>query len=155
MPPEEVTARAQVLRHYLWQNSWLVSGIAFILGWLYEMAAGVPIGWLVLSNALAISSALLIVASFALSGFSYYFDFLDSKLGYRKYLGVVGFYHALLYAITLVLMYPEKYGWGLMSRMTKPEVMLGLAAMEESVPTISPDRNARLFDDRRRQPFVR
>src|SRR3989344_3124005 len=66
---------------------------------------------------------------FALSGFSYYFNFLDNKLGYRKYLGVVGFFYALAHALTLVVIYPDKYGWGLVSRLSETEVILGLVAM--------------------------
>ena len=120
---------AHELKHKLWLNSWWVSFIVFALGWLYELVFYKSINLIVLAEALAITGAVLIAISFALSGFSYYFNFLDNKLGYRKYLGVVGFFYALAHALTLVVIYPDKYGWGLVSRLSETEVILGLVAI--------------------------
>ncbi len=121
--------KAYDLKHKLWLNSWWFSSIVFSLAWLYEIIYEKNISAASLADVTATTGAILIAASFALSGFSYYFNFLDNKLGYRKYLGVVGFLYALAYAVMLIFMYPEKYGAGLMYRMHEAEVILGLVAM--------------------------
>lgn len=128
-PTTVINSQTLHLHRHLWRNSWLVGGVIFILSWLYQLATGAAVNWYSLSKALAGTGAVLIAASFALSGFCYYFDFLDTKLGYRKYLGLIGFYFSLGYAVSLVILYPELYGWGLFSRLNQAEVILGLAAM--------------------------
>ncbi len=129
MPIEVTDIHARQIKRRLWRNSWLAAVIVWIVSWLYQLAAGETVSWITLSKTLAGTAGVLIAASFALSGFSYYFDFLDTKLGYRKYLGLIGFYFAVLYSLFLIGLYPELYGWGLWSRLTEPEVLLGLAAM--------------------------
>lgn len=120
---------AHDLKHKLWLNAWWFSCIIFALACLYELIYEKDIVLGSLADVVALTGAILISSSFALSGFSYYFNFLDNKLGYRKYLGVVGFFYALAYSIMLVFVYPQKYGIGLVQRINEPEVILGLAAM--------------------------
>lgn len=129
MSAEQSDIHARELRLRLWRNAWAVALVAFSLSWLYQLAYGDNPSWYTFAKALAGSGGLLIAASFALSGFCYYFDFLDTKLGYRKYLGLIGYYLALAYAVLLVVLYPELYGFNLLKRLGEAEVVLGLAAM--------------------------
>lgn len=117
------------LKHKLWLNSWWFSFVILAIAFLYELIYEKSFGVQSLADICAMTGAILIAASFCLSGFSYYFNFLDSKLGYRKYLGVVGFLYALGYSLMLIFIYPDKYGAGLMYHLNEAEVILGLAAM--------------------------
>lgn len=58
-------------------------------------------------SVLAGTSGILLAMSFSLSSFSYYFDFLDSSLVYRKYLGLMGYFFALAYASVAVYQNPR------------------------------------------------
>jgi len=71
----------------------------------------------------------MIGLSFALSGIGYYFDFLDKKIAYRKYFGLVGFWLALAYSVLLLFVDPEKYFYGFFDHLGSAEVLLGLGAM--------------------------
>ena len=128
-PTAPADIHASHLKRHLWRNSWLVALVIFVLSWLYQLAAGDDVNWFMFSKALAGTAGVLIAASFALSGFCYYFDFLDTKLGYRKYLGLLGFYSALAYSVSLPILYPERYAYGLSAHLFDAEVILGLIAM--------------------------
>lgn len=84
---------------------------------------------LTLSKALGGTAALLLAASFALSGFCYYWNFLDTKIGYRKYLGLMGYWFALLYSFSLFVVDPDRYFFGFFENFFSVDFMLGLTAM--------------------------
>ncbi len=83
----------------------------------------------VLSEALAFAGGVLIGLSFALSGLSYYLNIFDGFLKYRKFLGLVGYYLALIYSITLLFRFPEKYNLLDSLSFLTVESILGLSAM--------------------------
>ena len=85
--------------------------------------------FLTISKALAGTSALMLAASFSLSGFCYYWDFLDTKIAYRKYLGIVAYYLALAYSFSLVVLDPGKYLYGFFDNIFSADIMLGGIAM--------------------------
>jgi len=86
-------------------------------------------GALTFTNALAGTAALLFAGSFSLSGLCYYFDFLDTKIMYRKNLGIAGFLMALAYSISLLFTHSEVYWYGFTVAIKTPEMILGIVAM--------------------------
>lgn len=92
---------------------------------VYNSAFNLP----AFSQALAGTAAVLIGLSFAMSGFVYYFDFLDTRLAYRKYLGLTGFWLALGYSLSLCLTNPDRYFFHFFEYANTADVRLGLLAM--------------------------
>lgn len=87
------------------------------------------LSWAGASEALALTGGILIGLSFALSGMTFFFNFIDDKLKYRKELGVLGFFIALGYSVTLAARFPERYIFNLAKHIFDAEVILGLLAM--------------------------
>lgn len=81
------------------------------------------------SESLAAVGGVFIGLSLAMSSLSYFFDFADGYLRYRKQYGLYGFYLALLYSFSLQFRFPDKYYYGLIDRLYEPEVILGLSGM--------------------------
>lgn len=82
-----------------------------------------------MSVGVAGAAAFLIGFSFGLSGISYYFDFLDREIAYRKNLGLVGYFMALAYSVLLLFVDPEKYFYGFFNNLPSFDFILGLSAM--------------------------
>lgn len=77
----------------LWAQSLIFSGlIALLIFGYYKLSTEVTLGRRFYSQLFANTGTLLIVFSFMMSGISYYLNILDTKLSYRKYLGLIGFY---------------------------------------------------------------
>lgn len=74
-------------------------------------------------------SSLLFAVSFAAGSISYYFGFPNMRHGYQKQIGVLAFWIALAYSITLPILHPETYWYGLSESIKTPDVSLGLIAM--------------------------
>lgn len=113
----------------LWLETWLATALFY---WMSVGYASLVVGRLspaVLSESLAFTGGVLIGCSFLLSSLSYFYNLFDPLLRYRKYAGLTGYYLALAYAGTLVLRFPERYGWGLSQTILESEVILGLIAM--------------------------
>ena len=113
----------------MWRNTSIFSGFVFIAYLMYAYALYGNFDFFALSDALLGTSDAMLSASLVLSAFSYFFDFLDSKLVYRKYLGLMGFWLALLYAATIMYLEPGIYFYGLPHTIQEPRVYLGIAAM--------------------------
>jgi len=114
----------------MWFASLSLTGVFFVLLSLYtyfynDQAYNLT----ALSQATASIAALMIGLSFAMSGLTYYFDFLDSKLAYRKYFGLAGYYLALLYIFSLLLLEPKRYFFGFFDNIVSADFLLGLSAM--------------------------
>lgn len=82
-----------------------------------------------LSVGFAAAAAFCIGFSFALSGMSYYFNFLDREIAYRKNLGLVGYFLALIYSFLLLIVNPERYFFGFFENILSADFILGLLAM--------------------------
>lgn len=82
-----------------------------------------------LSVAFAGTAAFCIGFSFALSAMSYYFNFLDHEIAYRKNLGLVGYFLALIYSFLLLFVNPERYFYGFFENLISFDFILGLLAM--------------------------
>lgn len=75
------------------------------------------------------TSGILLAMSFSLSSFSYYSNFLDSYVVYRKYVGLMGYYFAVGYVGVVAVLYPEKYLYSFPNNLWSIEVGLGAIAM--------------------------
>jgi DMSO/TMAO reductase YedYZ heme-binding membrane subunit len=118
-----------LLTRKFWRTAWLLGFCLYAIALLYVYGADHTFSAMSLSKALAATGGLLIGFSFALSGFAYYFNFLDTKVAYRKYLGLVGFWFALAYTLSLFFVDPDKYFFGLFHNLLTADVLLGLGAM--------------------------
>lgn len=81
------------------------------------------------SEAIGGTAALMIGISYAMSGMGYYFDFLDTKVGYRKFYGLVGLLAAFIYAYTLLFVNPGRYFSGFIYNLGTADFILGILAM--------------------------
>ena len=80
-------------------------------------------------NILAGTSGILLAMSFSLSSFAYYFDFLDSKLVYRKYLGLMGYFFALAYALIVAFLNPIMYIFSFPYNLFEPTIGLAIVSI--------------------------
>ena len=71
----------------------------------------------------------LLAISLSLSAFGYFFNFLDSKVLYRKYFGLLGYFSALIYMALVPVVNPERYFYGFFEHFWSTDILLGLAAM--------------------------
>ena len=81
------------------------------------------------SLAVGATAAVMIGCSLSMSGLGYFFNAFDRLTAYRKYLGVIGFWLALLYSLLLAYSDQARYVYGLLDNLTAPDVFLGLSAM--------------------------
>lgn len=72
---------------------------------------------------------ILLASSFALSSLGYFFDFLDSKVVYRKYLGLLGYFSAAFYMLLVVFLRPERYWYGFFDNFWSSDILLGSTAL--------------------------
>jgi DMSO/TMAO reductase YedYZ heme-binding membrane subunit len=112
---------------------WLVP-LVFATGLLalfnvYEFFYEKGFSLLALCRATAAAAALMIGISFAFSSLGYYLRFFATRLSYRKYFGLVGYYLALLYSFMLLFVDPARYFFGFSSHVFSADFILGLLAM--------------------------
>lgn len=116
------------------RTKWLIAlGIATVLligSMLYIPLAlpGVPF-LQAFSFALASSASFMFALSLSASSFSYYIGWPNMKDGYQKQIGVMAYWLALVYTLTLPYLYPELYWYGLKDNLFTPDVILGTTAM--------------------------
>ena len=113
----------------MWLRAILFGLISYALILTYGFFYAGQLAFAQFSEALAATGGFLIGSSFALSGMSYFFNFLDSDLRYRKYIGVCGYFFALAYSITLLIRFPEKYDLFHPVFLLEAETVFGLVAM--------------------------
>ncbi len=82
-----------------------------------------------LSFSLAASASFMFALSLSASSFSYYFGWPNMKAGYQKQIGVMAYWQALVYSLSLLYLYPELYVYGLRDNIFTPDVVLGTTAM--------------------------
>jgi DMSO/TMAO reductase YedYZ heme-binding membrane subunit len=113
----------------MWRNSIIFSLYIYVATLSYTSLFREAVDLITATLALALTGGILIGCSFALSIMSFFFDFLDSKLKYRKEIGVLGYFYALAYSLSLLQRFPEKYIGSFPNWLTELEAMLGLTAM--------------------------
>jgi DMSO/TMAO reductase YedYZ heme-binding membrane subunit len=113
----------------MWRNSIIFSLYIYVAALSYTSLFREVVDLATATLALALTGGILIGCSFALSIMSFFFDFLDSKLKYRKEIGVLGYFYALTYSLSLLQRFPEKYIESFPNWLMEPEAILGLTAM--------------------------
>jgi len=109
---------------FLWALLFAVIGAAYVSSLDGTLVSLVSIG-----KVLAFTATLLFAMALGASSVSYYTGFPDMRLGYQKYLGVLAFWIALLYSITLLLGDPDRYFYGFFDNLFTVDVLFGLVAM--------------------------
>lgn len=95
----------------------------------------VQIGYPGTSLLLAISfisasvASLLFATAFSLGSLSYFTGWPNIRHGYQKQIGIMAFWWAVAYTLTLPKLYPETYWYGLSDNLFTADVMLGSMAM--------------------------
>lgn len=92
---------------FLWEKTLLLSVFVFIIIFGYQYLISGKYSLYSINSAIASTSMILIGLSFALSGICYFWNFADSKIIYRKYLGIVGFAFAASHSILSFFLYPK------------------------------------------------
>jgi DMSO/TMAO reductase YedYZ heme-binding membrane subunit len=100
MQKREVTLLWKLSLHTAW-----ISVLVFIFAYWY-LSLTEPESSIVTTNkALADTAMILIGLSFALSGLCYFWNFVDTKIIYRKYLGLSGFAFGLAHGVMSAIFY--------------------------------------------------
>ncbi|MEX0896010.1 MAG: ferric reductase-like transmembrane domain-containing protein [Patescibacteria group bacterium] len=113
----------------LWLRSTLFAAALLVVSLIYSFAHTGSLNIALVSDGTAFTAGILIGCSFVLSSLSYFFDFLDSKLKYRKQIGILGYYFALVHIVTIFIRFPDTYIHNFPSWMARPDAILGILAM--------------------------
>lgn len=109
---EEITKKVKPIGSWrLLFNTLVFSGFIFLMGSLYLFARRGNYDLYIANKVFATTSLVLIGLSFALSGLCYFWDFVDTKIIYRKFLGLVGFAFAIVHIITTLSFLPHKFSY--------------------------------------------
>ncbi len=76
----------------LWLTSLCFGLFLFLNICFYYYLTGDILSLEMINKATAATAVVMMGSSLALSGFGYFWDFLDKKVIYRKYLGLVGYF---------------------------------------------------------------
>lgn len=97
---EEITQKAPAHPTWkIWRNSFLFSVAVFLIVFLLHGLQASQFGFRQWNKSFADAGMILIGLSFALSGVCYFWNFADTKIIYRKDLGLMGFYMVLVHGI--------------------------------------------------------
>ncbi len=97
-------------RARMWLNTLVFGALVFAACSLYLFARRGDFNLYIANKALAVDAVILIGLSYALSGLVYFWDFVDTKIIYRKFLGLTGFAIAAAHVAVSVLFLPERSG---------------------------------------------
>ncbi len=105
---DEVKKTLAYKEFQLWRNSFIFSIFVYIVLSLY-----VYLNWnnynLYISNKTFADTAMVLIgASFMFSGLGHFFSF-NRFFVYRKYLGIMGFFYALIHSITSLFLLPKLF----------------------------------------------
>ena len=107
---EQIMKKVKPFSHAkLWIDTWTFSIFVFIAGSLYLLVQHGDFDLHAVNNVFAITALILIGLSMALSGLCYFWDFVVTKIIYRKHLGVTGFAWGVLHAIMTLFFYPTNF----------------------------------------------
>jgi len=117
------------VKRKIWIHSWLIALILYILFIILIYNLDKSWSLLTFSKALAGTAAIMFGFSFSLSGFCYFWDFLDTKIAYRKQLGLVAYWLALAYSLSLLVLNPDIYLFGFFDNFWSYDILFGTASM--------------------------
>lgn len=89
----------------LWLTSLCFGLFVFLNVCFYYYLTGDVLSLDMLNKSTATTAVIVMGASLALSGFGYFWDFLDKKVIYRKYLGLVGYFFVVWHALNSLYFY--------------------------------------------------
>lgn len=113
----------------LWMNSLLIMFGVNGFFYLYVIFLDGPFTLTSFAKVMAGTANFLFAASLSLSSLGYFFDFLDSKVVYRKYFGLIAYFSALTYTVLLPILRPDRYWYGFAENFWSSDFLLGLSAM--------------------------
>lgn len=119
----------QNVKKKIWIHSWLLALIIYILFTILVYYLDKSWSLLTFSKSLAGTAALMFGFSFSLSGFCYWWDFLDKKIAYRKQLGLVAYWLALAYSASLLIINPDIYLFGFWDNFWTYDILFGTTSM--------------------------
>lgn len=79
-------------------------------------------------GAAAIAS-LMYATAFSMGSISYYTGWPQMRWGYQKQIGLIAYMWSVAYCLTLLVLYPQDYFYGLAANLLTADVMLGVSAM--------------------------
>jgi len=113
-----------------WKTAGALALTLGVLSGMYVVALEVELFSLQgVSFVLAAVASFLFALALVASSVSYYIGWPNMRWGYQKQIGVLAFWLASLYCVTLVVLYPELYGYGLIDNLLTADVLLGGVAM--------------------------
>tara|TARA_B100000745_G_scaffold300200_1_gene253213 strand:+ start:1788 stop:2393 length:606 start_codon:yes stop_codon:yes gene_type:complete len=74
-------------------------------------------------------ASLLFATALSLGSINYFIGWPNLRHGYQKQIGIMGFWWAVIYTITLPILYPETYWYGLSDNIFTADVILGSIAL--------------------------
>lgn len=116
-------------KKHLWVKTILLSIGIFIIGSLYLYLRRGEFDLHIANKVFAITSLFLVGFSLSLSGLAYFWNFVDTKIIYRKHLGVIGLAYALLHALATFLLLRDHFPWTEWYSNELVSVLLGLSAL--------------------------
>lgn len=126
---EEILKKNEVPpERHLWLNTILFSSIIFLLLALYLTIRRGYFDLYIANKVLASASVILIGLSLALSGLCYFWNILDSKIIYRKYLGIIGFLLGLFHGTLSLFFLSDHFG--------SPSEFLSIERLPTFVPAL-------------------
>lgn len=153
----EAASSPATLSGKLWRNSLLVAlaNFSFFVVYMYFLDNGFTLSSF--TKTFAGTANFLFAMSLSLSSVGYYFNFLDSKIVYRKYLGLLGYFSALAYSLLLLAVNPDRYFYGFFENFWSSDILLGLASMAlfTGMALISNDQAMRFIGPLRWRSFLR
>ena len=117
------------LSEKLWHSSWKVALCIEAFFVVYMALYDRGFTFISFVKTFAGTANFLLALSLSLSSFGYFFNFLDSKVIYRKYFGLLGYFSALLYSALLLGANPERYWYGFWENFWSSDILIGLIAM--------------------------
>lgn len=111
-----------------WKNSFYIS-LGIYIAWIFYNISFTG-GWTfgVLNQSLSVTSAVMIALSFIMGTVTYYTNFLDARLAYRKYLGLVGYWYLVVFLIIYILADTQEHFKNIFSGRMPLDTQLGLVA---------------------------
>jgi DMSO/TMAO reductase YedYZ heme-binding membrane subunit len=113
----------------LWFRTFVFSVFVFTFGSLYLFSRRGNFDLYIANKVFATTALVLIGLSMALSGLCFFWDFVDTKIIYRKHLGLVGLLYAILHVIVTTTLLPHKFAFPEWIYIHKPSFIFGTIAL--------------------------
>lgn len=127
---EEIIKKVGPIIHWkAWFKTIAFSLVALALGAAYLWYRGGKFDWFYFNQALACSAVFLIGCSYILSAICYFWNFLDTKIIYRKYLGIIGAVFGLCHIIVIIFTQQRRFDADWFFKENLWQFLAGLAAL--------------------------